>query len=78
MCALCSGGWLVARLMSSVSGRRTLRDHLYVFVCERRHLFRTVINSGRYRVRTKRFLVTYGPIYPREPYPGHTDGFSTR
>ena len=51
MCALCSGGWLVARLMSSVSGRRTLRDHLYVFVCERRHLFRTVINSDRYRVR---------------------------
>ena len=78
MCALCGGGWLVARLLSSVSGRRTLRDHLYVFVCECRHLFRTVIKSGRYRVRSKSFLVTYGPIYSREPYLGHTDGFSTR
>ena len=37
--------------MSSVSGRRALRDHFYVFVCERMHLFGTAINSDRYRVR---------------------------
>ena len=43
-----SDGWLVAWLTSSVCGRRTLRGHLHVSLCERRCLLRTVINSVRY------------------------------